>query len=76
MKKLDHSAYSPDITMRDFQLFGKMKGKCFSTEKEFFDEVQQFLNSIEKSEIQVVYKKWIRRLNIVIKSGGEYIINK
>lgn len=53
-----------------------MKGKCFSTEKEFFDEVQQFLNSIEKSEIQVVYKKWIRRLNIVIKSGGEYIINK
>lgn len=74
MKRLDHPAYSPDIAMCDFWLFGKMKdhlkGKCFSTQKELFDEVRQLLKSIETSEIQAMYEEWIGRLHIVIESGG------
>lgn len=44
MKRLDYPSFSPDIAMCDFWLFGKMKDhlkrKCFSTEKELFDEMQ------------------------------------
>lgn len=60
MKRLDHPAYSPDITMCDFLLFGKtkdhLKGKCLSTEKEHFDEVRQLFKSIKNLKFKLCTK--------------------
>jgi len=78
MRRIPHPPYSPDISPCDFWLFGKLKnffkGRCFSTENELFDAVVNFLKSITKDEIKRVYDEWIKRLNMVIQSKGEYIL--
>ena len=78
MRRIPHPPYSPDISPCDFWLFGKLKnflkGQCFSTENELFDAVVNFLKSITKDEIKRVYDEWIKRLNMVIQSKGEYIL--
>lgn len=78
MNRLPHPAYSPDVAICDFWLFGKLKdhlkGTNFQTENELFESVVNFLDSIDKNEIQRVYEEWISRLHTVIDSGGEYII--
>lgn len=78
MIRLPHPPYSPDISPCDFWLFGHLKeylkGHTFSNEKELFDEVHNFLNSIEKDEIKKVYNEWIQRLHTVIENKGEYIL--
>lgn len=78
MKRIPHPAYSPDIAICDFWLFGKLKdhlkGTDFQTENELFEAVLNFLDTIEKNEIKRVFEEWIVRLHKVIDSGGDYVI--
>ena len=78
MIRIPHPPYSPDISLCDFWLFGKLKGYLagchFSSEKQLFDAIVKFFNSIDKNEIKNVYEEWIKRLHMVIETGGEYII--
>lgn len=77
MIRIPGTPYKPDISPCDFWLFGHLKeylkGHTFSNEKELFDEVHNFLSSIEKDEIKKVYNEWIQRLHTVIENKGEYI---
>lgn len=78
IKTIHHPPYSPDLSPCDFWLFGRLKeflkGNRFQTEKELFDKVQEFLNSIDKNEIKKVYNDWIKRLHRVIETHGEYLL--
>jgi hypothetical protein len=75
--KMPHPPYSPDIAPSDFYLFGNIKtklAKCHgTTREELFRNVQAILSSIPDSELFNVFKEWMRRLQQVIDSGGEYI---
>ena len=74
---LTHPPYSPDIAPSDFWLFGRIKqslGKTrFTDASELEAAVLDITNKITKSEITKVYVEWIRRLNICIENGGEYV---
>lgn len=77
MIRLPHPAYSPDIAPCDFWLFGKLKeylkGMQFESENDLFDAITAFSNEISKSEFISVFDEWVRRLNQVIETGGEYV---
>ena len=77
MIRLPHPAYSPDIAPCDFWFFGKLKeylkGMNFESDDELLNAIITFSNQISKSEISSVFEEWIRRLHLVIESGGEYV---
>lgn len=53
MMRIPHPPYSPNISLCDFWLFGKLKknltGCLFSSEKQLFDAVVNFFDSIDKN---------------------------
>jgi hypothetical protein len=61
----------------DFYLFGKVKnqliGRSVQDEKELLHEVIEIVSSISTSELQGVIRNWMKRLEGVIESHGEYI---
>ena len=79
IKRMPHTAYSPDIAPCDFWLFGivkeKIKGLSFRNEDELIQKISEILNGISSDEISDVYAEWCYRLEWVIKNGGEYYIN-
>ena len=76
--QLPHPPYSPDIAPSDFFLFGylkkQLKGMIFHTEEMFLNKIMLDLRQIDKQMLIRVFEEWIRRLRIVISSGGEYFI--
>jgi hypothetical protein len=76
-RKLAHPPYSPDIAPSDFYLFGKVKneliGKSIHDEHELFLEVNEILSAIPTTELRDVFRNWIRRLEQVIDTNGEYV---
>ena len=70
--------FSPDISPCDFYLFGKLKEYLKTIEAEDEDDLKSkiinFLKKISKKELKTVYSEWIRRLELVIKNKGDYII--
>jgi histone-lysine N-methyltransferase SETMAR len=74
----DHPPYSPDIAPSSFCFFGwskrEMKGQAFSSR----DAVKTFLLEMwarmDSGQLFSVFNKWMKRLEYVIKPGGEYYI--
>lgn len=77
---LPHPAYSPDIAPSDFWLFEFIDRSRIALEavddNHLISQVQDVLEKIDKTVLGVVFNEWIRRLHMVIESGGEYIPNK
>lgn len=73
----DHPAYSPDLAPSDFYLFGKLKiylmGRHFESYDELFDCVTDFLNGIQRSELESVMEEWEARLQKCIDLQGDYV---
>jgi hypothetical protein len=76
-RKLAHPPSSADIAPSDFYLFGKVKneliGKSNHDEHELFLEVTELLSAIPTTELRDVFRNWIRPLEQVIDTNGEYV---
>ena len=74
---LEHPPYSPDIAPSDFWLFRfideKRKGTIASDENELISQTLKILEKIDLTVLGTVFKEWIKRLHMVIESGGEYL---
>jgi hypothetical protein len=72
-----HPPYSPDISPPDFFLFGYLKehlrGYSFRNLDDLMDTVDDFLYGLSSDLLQRVFMNWVRRLDMVIRSGGEYL---
>ena len=77
--QMPHPSYSPDISPADFFLFGeikrRLKGESFGDSEELLAAVRLITESIDKNTREKVFREWISRLEFVISSGGEYVVN-
>ena len=77
-KRTPHPAYSPDIALSAFFLFGYMKemlkGSSFKSLDDLKERIHEILSKISR-EIRVsVFEEWIQRCELVIEQKGEYIL--
>jgi histone-lysine N-methyltransferase SETMAR len=77
LRRAPQPPYSPDIAPSDFFLFGytkdKLKGLTFASENDLFEEIKNILSKISIDTLHSVFHEWLRRLQKVIDSGGDYI---
>jgi hypothetical protein len=78
LRRAPHPAYSPDISPMDFWFFGfskgKLAGQSFEHELDLENAIRAIAEGVTKSELFEVFLSWIKCLNHVIESGGEYYI--
>jgi hypothetical protein len=71
--------YSPDIAPSDFFLFGmlkqKLKGKECANAVELSQTIQEIMTEITPEKRILVFRNWMKRLDEVIRSEGEYVID-
>jgi hypothetical protein len=76
LQKLDHRAYSPDLSRCDFWFFGRSKtaiqNQCFQDSDELIEALTYLFGSVTFEEPQSVFHNWIWRLRWVIENRGEY----
>jgi hypothetical protein len=74
---MNHPAYSPDLALCDFFLFGAMKehfsGMRFASVDEVFQGVEGFLRGLSADILQTVFAEWVRRLELCCEIGEEYV---
>jgi histone-lysine N-methyltransferase SETMAR len=77
LRNLAHFPYSPDIAPSNFYLFRKVKnqliGRSIQDEKEFSHEVMENMDSISTSELQEVFRNWMKKVESVIETDGEHL---
>jgi hypothetical protein len=77
LKRLPHPFYSPDISLLDFDLFGKIKikliGREISDEISFLEPVTKILNGISNAELRRPFRNWIEHVERVIDARGSYL---
>jgi hypothetical protein len=75
--RLPDLPYSPDITVSDIYRFGilneKLKKCTMRTFYELKREMNSILRSILETELISIFQTWLRRIQQVIDSGGEYV---
>jgi hypothetical protein len=68
--------YSRDLSPSDFFLFGmlmeRMSGTSCGSPDELISTINELIASYSKDQLVSLYKKWMKRLNWVIKHRGEY----
>ena len=76
-QKFHHPPYSPDISLCDFYLFGRLKhylqGKHFASEQTLRKKIRCFIHEIPKQEFAKVFENLTERLELCIASEGEYV---
>jgi hypothetical protein len=72
----DHSPDSHDLTPSDFWFFGwskqKMKGQAFSNREAVKTFLLEMWARMDSGQLCSVFNEWMKRLESVIESGGEY----
>lgn len=76
-RRLNHPAYSPDLAIADFHLFGLMKmpmrGKAFTTRQEVIDATNASLQQFDAKFWEGGFDKLIERYRKCIALDGEYV---
>ena len=81
MSQIPHPPYSPDLSPCDFFLFGEIKrrfkaeGRTFHNSDEVLAAVKAETASITRETREKVFDEWVRRLEYVIASGGDYVLD-
>ncbi|KAA6384651.1 MAG: hypothetical protein EZS28_019821 [Streblomastix strix] len=76
--RLFHPPYPPVIASSDYYQFCRLKGlpkgiKC-QTEEELKSAVSRILRGIPRVELFRAIDTWIDRLEVLIRTGGEYVL--
>jgi hypothetical protein len=76
--RLPHPSYSPEISPRDFWLFGLLKGIMKDREFHSHEETQEAItvawNDLTVEDVQSIFYDWMRCLAWVIEHEGEYTL--
>jgi hypothetical protein len=76
----DHPPYLPYIARSDFWFFGwskrEMNGQAFSSREAVKTLLLEMRGRMDFGQLFNVFNKWIKRLEYVIESGGEYYTKK
>jgi hypothetical protein len=76
LTRWDHPWYSPDITPSDFWFFGwskrEMNGRAFSSREAVKTFLLEIWARMDSGQLFRVLNEWMKRLEYVIESGGEY----
>ncbi len=71
-----HPAYSPDLALSDFFLFGALKGNSqyleFKSPEEIVLHIQKKFSTFSDDMLNNAFLEWERRLRWVIENNGEY----
>ena len=74
--RIPHPPYSPDISLCDFYLFGRLKNALQQQNTQTLTEIQQathsILSSIADDEWIRVFQEWKTRLIWIINHNGDY----
>ena len=74
---IPHPPYSPDISPLDLGVFGIVKEKMpyeeLESDEELKDAITSILKELGPEFIKNIFKEWIKRLEQVISTNGEYI---
>lgn len=74
---IPHPAYSPDIALMDFGLFGTIKEKMgtyqYDDENDLKNGITEILDSFGQEFFEKLFITWEERLKICIHTKGEYI---
>ena len=74
--RIPHPPYSPDISICDFYLFGRLKNALQQQNTQTLTEIQQathtVLSSIADDEWIRVFREWKTRLLWIIEHNGDY----
>jgi hypothetical protein len=66
-----------DLASSDFYLFGKVKTALmratFEDEKRLFQSVMDVLHRIPRDELEIVFNKWLVRLDACVPRAGDYV---
>jgi histone-lysine N-methyltransferase SETMAR len=77
LRRAPHPAFPPDVAPTNFFLLGYVKdqlqGRTFEDGESLLDAVEEIVTSIPQETLQKVYQEWLRRLEAVIASDGDYI---
>jgi hypothetical protein len=77
MTRVLHPAFSPDLALSDFYLFGKlknvMKGYAFRNENKLSLGIMSEVSKISREELEAIFDEWLLRLNWCININGEYV---
>jgi hypothetical protein len=72
----DHSPYSLDLAPSDFWFFGwskkEMKEPAFSKREAVKTFLREMWARRDSGQLFSVFNEWMKRLEYVIESGGEY----
>jgi hypothetical protein len=75
--RMEHPSYNPDLAPYKFLLFRAIKENCFwyrfNSLDDLFIVVENFLNVFSEDFPQIIFQKWIRRLQICSDNDKEYI---
>jgi transposase len=77
LHRAPHYPYSPDLAPLDFWLFEYLKGmlhrSSFDELNELLSVIQKFLSEVDRETLDVVFQKWMIRLQKCIDGNGEYV---
>jgi hypothetical protein len=73
--RIPHPAYSPDLAICDFWLFGRLKrefpGITIDTEEDLIEQILIIRQSIPQSEIRRTFAHWQERCQCLVDNDGE-----
>ena len=76
IKLINHSAYSPDLSLYDLCLFTKIKeqlgGNNFEDMNEIDGGVEEQMEGLEKEDFYQLYEHWFERMNKCINAQEHY----
>jgi hypothetical protein len=74
--RIPHLAYSPDLAICDFWLFGRLKrelqGITIDTEEDLIEQILTILQSIPQSALRRAFAHWQERCQWVVDNDREY----
>jgi hypothetical protein len=70
-----HPPYSPDLAPSDFWLFSHVKtalvGQRFEDPEERLEAITEFLNEIQRSELEFAFSLWLEQVRWVLANTGD-----
>ena len=71
IKTVPHPPYSPDLALRDFWLFSKLRGCRYKTIK-MKEAVTKVIDTLTQEDFHGAFQKLLERYNKCIVAGGDY----
>ena len=75
---MHHPPYLPDLAPSDFWLFNYIKTRVtdHTSAQSLMNEITKICLSIPKEELKKTFDRWVERMEMCVKFGGDYFEHK